>query len=83
MLREGKDEDARERMELARWLAFRMYEMNPYIKGARARTPRDYIRFPWEQMTAEEANAMQERCHVTPEEQAELDRIFKEVFGEL
>jgi len=34
-------------------------------------------------MTAEEANAMKEDCHVTAEEQAELDRIFKEVFGEL
>ena len=57
--------------------------MNPYIKGMKARTPRQYIRFPWEEMTAEEANAMRERCHVTEEEQAELDRIFKEVFGEL
>ena len=70
-------------MELARWLAFRMYEMNPHIKpGMRARTARAYYRFPWEEMTAEEANAMQASCHVTPEEQAELDRIFKEVFGD-
>ena len=71
-------------MDLARWLAFRMYEMNPHIKkGMRARTPRDYYRFPWEQMTAEEANAMKESCHVSEQEQAELEKIFKEVFGDL
>ena len=56
--------------------------MNPYIKGTKAHNPRQYIRFPWEEMTAEEANAMREKCYVTPEEQAELDRIFKEVFGD-
>lgn len=84
MLREGKEEEWKERMEIARWLAFRMYEINPYIKpGTRARTERAYFRFAWEVMTAEEANAMQASCHVTPEEQAQLDKIFKEVFGEL
>ena len=70
-------------MEVARWICFHIYQMNPYIKGMKARTPRQYIRFPWEEMTPDEANAMRERCHVTEEEQAELDRIFKEVFGEL
>ena len=83
MLAEGRDEAMRERMEVARWICFHIYAMNPYIKGMKARTPRQYIRFPWEEMTAEEANAMRESCHVTEEEQAELDRIFKEVFGEL
>lgn len=71
-------------MVLARWVCFRLYEVNPYIKkGFKARTEREYYRFGWEQMTAEEANAMKESCHVTEEEQAELDRILKEVFGEL
>ena len=83
MLHEGHDEAYKERMEIARWVCFNLYAMNPYIKGMKARTPRQYIRFPWEEMTAEEANAMRESCHVTKEEQAELDRIFKEVFGEL
>ena len=69
-------------MEVARWTCVTICAMNPYIKGAKARTPRQYIRFPWEEMTAEEVNAMRESCHVTEEEQAELDRIFKEVFGE-
>lgn len=82
MLADGHDEAMRERMEVARWSCFNIYSMNPYIKGAKARTPRHYIRFPWEEMTAEEVNAMRESCHVTEEEQAELDRIFKEVFGE-
>ena len=83
MLREGKDEEWKERMELARWTCFQLYLQNPYIKPPKAQTPRQYIRFPWEEMTAEEANAMKESCHVTEEEQAELDKIFKEVFGEL
>ena len=82
MLADGHDEAMRERMEVARWICFNIYAMNPYIKGAKARTPRQYIRFPWEEMTAEEVNAMRESCHVTEEEQAELDSIFKEVFGE-
>ncbi len=81
MLREGKDEEWKERMELARWVVFNIYTQNPYIKPPKAWTPRQYIRFPWEEMTPEEANARKESCHVTEEEQAELDRIFKEVFG--
>lgn len=83
MLHDGHDEAVKERMEIARWICFRIYAQNPYIKPPKALTPRAYLRFPWEEMTPEEANAMKDRCHVTPEEQAELDRIFKEVFGEL
>ena len=83
MLADGHEQAMRERMELARWVCFNLYKMNPYIKGMKARNPSNYIRFPWEEMTADEANAMKESCHVTQEEQAELDRIFKEVFGEL
>lgn len=83
MLRDGKDEEWKERMELARWVCFRIYMMNPYIKPPKAQTERAYIRFPWEEMTPDEANAMKDSCHVTEEEQADLDKIFKEVFGEL
>lgn len=82
MLAQGHDEAQKERMELARWICFHIYAQNPYIKPPRAKSPREYIRLPWEEMTAEEANAKKESCHVTPEEQAELDRIFKEVFGD-
>lgn len=84
MLVEGHNEQAREHMELARWICFKIYEMNPYIKsGLRAKTIQAYHRFPWERLTEEEANAMRESCHVSEQEQAELNRIFKEVFGEL
>ncbi len=84
MLFERNEEQARERMELARWICFRIYEMNPYIKkGLRAKTVQEYHRFPWERMTEEEANAKRESCHVSEQEQVELNRIFKEVFGEL
>lgn len=83
MLLEGHNERDRERMEVARWICFHIYSQNPYIKQPKARTLQAYIRFPWEGPAAEDAEAMKERCHITPEEQAELDRIFKEVFGEL
>ena len=70
-------------MEELRWLAYQIYLQNPYIKPPKAGSVKAYCRFPWEEITAEEANAMKESCHVTEEEQAELDKIFKEVFGEL
>jgi len=82
LLLEGFEAQQRERWELARWICFNIYCQNPYIKPPKAQTVQAYIRFPWEQMTAEEANAMKERCHVTPEEQAELDKIFNAVFGD-
>lgn len=81
MLLEGKEQDHRDLMEVARWVCFNIYSMNPYIKGTKARNPRSYIRFPWEEMSAEEVERIRGRCHVTAEEQAELDRIFNEVFG--
>ena len=81
MLLEGKEKDHRDRMEGAGWVCFNIYSMNPYIKGTRAQTPRSYVRFPWDEMTSDEVERMRERSHVTAEEQAELDRIFKEVFG--
>lgn len=82
LLLEGFEARQRERWELARWVCFNIYSQNPYIKPPKAQTVQAYIRFPWEKMSAEEANAMKESCHVTPEEQAELDKIFKEVFGD-
>lgn len=69
-------------MELARWVCFNIYRQNPYVKPPKANTPSQYIRFPWEEITKDDAKAMKESCHVTEEEQAELDRIFKEVFGD-
>ena len=71
-------------MEVARWICFHIYSQNPYIKEPKARTLLSYIRFPWEEgMDMEEAEARRDSCHVTLEEQAQLDKIFKEVFGEL
>lgn len=73
-----------ERMEFARWLCFHIYCQNPYIKEPKARSLQSYIRFPWEEdISEEEAERIREDCHVTEEEQAELDKIFKSVFGEL
>lgn len=83
MLQEEKGREAQERMEVARWICFKIYQQNPYIKPPKAQTPQSYNRFHWEGMNPEEVNARKESCHVTPEEQAELDRIFNEIFGKL
>ena len=81
MLLDGAEQRRRERLEVARWICFHLYLMNPYIKGTKAHNPRSYIRFPWEEITEDEIEKLREKSHVTPEEQAELDRVFNEVFG--
>ena len=67
-------------MELARWLAFRIYLMNPYIKPPRAKTVTQYARLPWEEPTREEAEIIAEDVRVTDEQAAELNRIFDEIY---
>lgn len=81
MLIAGKDDEMKDRMEVARWICFNIYNQNPYIKPPKAQTLQAYCRFPWEQMSAEEANAMKDKCHVSEEEKAELDRVLNAVFG--
>lgn len=66
-------------MEVARWIAFQVYVQNPYIKPPRARKPTEYVRFPWEGPTREEAVQAAHDCRVTPEEVAELNKIFEQL----
>ena len=77
MLAKGKEDDWRERMELARWICFHVYAQNPYIKPPRAQTPVSYCRFPWEEVTEDEAKEAARRCTVTEEEAAKLNEIFE------
>lgn len=83
LLLEGHEQELRERMEVARWICFHIYAQNPYIKEPKARTLTSYVRFPWEEkISEEEQERILQGCQVSPEEQAELDRIFKAVFGD-
>lgn len=66
---------------MARWITYHIYRMNPYIKPPKAQTLQAYHRFPWEVQAPDDIEAARESCHVTPEEQAILDKIFDEVFG--
>lgn len=79
LLVEGKDAQERERYELARWLAYRIYAQNPYIKPPKAGSVKAYFRFPWEEPTEEEATQAAKDCKVSKEEAAILDRIFEEI----
>ena len=83
LLREGKDAEGRERMEVARWIAFHIYTQNPYIKPPRASSVKAYCTFPWEAPAeAEEAAAAAARCHVSEEEKAQLNSIFAQLHNQ-
>lgn len=79
MLAKGKEEDWRERMELARWICYHIYAQNPYIKPPRALNQQAYCRFPWEEVTEDEAKEAARRCVVTPEEAEKLNAIFESI----
>lgn len=66
-------------MELARWLAFRIYEQNPYIKPPKAKTPQQYLRFDWEKPDEAEATRIADSVRVTEAQADELNRIFDEL----
>jgi hypothetical protein len=69
-------------MTIARWIAFRIYEMNPYIKPPRSYTEKSYCRFGWEEITEEEAKEAAGRCTVSDEEQDKLNEIFDRIMGD-
>lgn len=82
MLADGKVAEDREKMERARWIAFRIYEMNPYIKPPRAYTEKSYCRFGWEEITEEDAKQAADRCQVSEEENEKLNEIFDRIMRE-
>lgn len=53
--------------------------LSPNIKpGRKPKTPQAFCRFPWEQTEAEELAEKAKQYRITPEEEAELNRIMKE-----
>lgn len=53
--------------------------LSPNIKpGHKPKTPQAFCRFPWEQTEAEELAEKAKQYRITPEEEAELNRILKE-----
>ena len=53
--------------------------LSPNIKqGHKPRTPQKFCRFPWEQSEAEELEQKAKEYRITPEEEAELNRIMQE-----
>lgn len=79
LLLDGKEKEARVRMEELRWLAFHIYAMNPYIKPPRAHTAQDYVRFPWEAPKVEDVQQKKAACAVSQEEAELLNKIFADL----
>lgn len=78
--RRGLEEAAREEWERIRWMAWQNVLLSPNIKSAnKPRTPRAFWRFPWEEPEDEELRRKAADYRVSPEEEAELNRIFKEL----
>lgn len=64
--------------ERTRWLAWQQMMLSPNIKKTdKPRTPKAFMRFPWER--DEMADVRPEDIRVTPEQVAELNRIFEEL----
>ena len=58
--------------------------LSPNIKPAhKPKTPRAFCRFPWEQTEADELTEKAKQYKITPEEEAELNRIMKEYEAQL
>lgn len=65
---------------MARWIAWQNMLLSPNIKPVnKPRTPTAFCRFPWEEAEDEELKRKAKEYRVTPEEIAELNRIFAEV----
>lgn len=76
---QGKDEDAKERWTIARWMMWQEMLLSPNIKAFnKPKTPQAFCRFPWEESTEEELKRKVEEYRITPEQEAELNRIMQE-----
>lgn len=78
--RKGHEEAAREEWERIRWKAWRDILLSPHIKRLdKPRSPKAFLRFPWEEPEDDELRRKAEDYRVSPEEEAELNRIFNEL----
>ena len=65
---------------MARWIAWQNMMLSPHIKPVnKPKTPTAFCRFPWDEPEGDELKRKAEQYRVTPEEIAELNRIFAEV----
>lgn len=74
----GWDEQMRSKWTLARWQCYQVIHWDPMLKNAaRPKKPTDICKFPWEQETPEELQRKAEEYKITPEQEAELNKIIK------
>lgn len=75
MRKKGKDEEVKERWEIARWQMFIAHTMHPYIKPEKkARTPQKFAPFGWDE---EYERPIPENAGViTEQEQKVLTELF-------
>lgn len=65
-------------------MAWQEVLLSPNIKPYnKPKTPQAFCRFPWEESQDDELKRKAEQYRITPEEEAELNRIFKEIEGDL
>ena len=75
----GFERQMQERWTVARWICWQQHLLSPNIKpGNKAKTAQAFCRFPWEQSEAEELAEKAKFYRITPEEEAELNRIMAE-----
>ena len=75
----GKEQEQRERWTIARWMCWQDVLLSPNIKpGSKPRTPQAFCRFPWEKSEKEEIEEKARAFRLTPEQEAELNKIMAE-----
>ena len=78
--RRGLEKAQQEEWERLRWIAWQNVLLSPNIKSHnKPKSPRAFLRFPWEEPESEELKRKAEEYRVSPEEAAELNRIFQEI----
>lgn len=66
-------------MYVARWMVWQIMRLSPYIKPVdKPNSPKSFWPFPWEQPDDDELKRKAEMYRITPEEEAELNRILME-----
>ena len=64
---------------MVRWMMWQEVLLSPNIKRHdKPKTPQAFCRFPWEESEEVEMAEKAKQYRITPEEEAELNKIFKE-----
>ena len=74
----GREKELEREWEIRRWQAFHIIRYYPMTKAAaRPKKPKDLCQFPWETENPEELKRKAEQYRISPEEEAELNKIIK------